>query len=895
MTKPIAFCFLAFVGILTFGVCSDSLSAKSFEVQDIGGVPAICIDGQPVRGRVFYGGFGIQKTALKPNEWNRIRFEFQPQIDSEGRGTVHFRLGRLPGRVILDNIELWNVTDNQPVAGPYRFDEVGPAIPEGWRIWPPKNDVGTVQTIAGLGEDGSAALVVDLKRPSNGIWPDFHVYHVSNLPLDVNKTYRFSCQIWTDVERTASIAFYKPGNPYVFLGGPGESFQEQIKLAGAVGVNFVTFPISAVWREGEKAKAEYDAIESACRYVLKSNPKALLLPRISMNAPDWFLAENPGEKIVRWDKNGVVTQGECLNYAASASKKYRKLAAAALERTVRFLQKTFGDSYAGCHPCGQNTGEWFTPRSWNHDRPGYSEAERAGFREFVARKYPTDAALQTAWGDSSVTRMNADVPSMKLWSDSEKQAILNPVFAPRFQQIIDFNLFVQESMADLVLDLAAAARQGSGAEKRLVLFFYGYTFEFTALGDGAAKSAHYQLERILKSPDIDIYCSPMSYFDRQPGGFGHAMTAAETVTRAGKIYLYEDDTRTFLTKETDFPGWESGSTTLEGTQNLLLRNTSQAALRNFATWWMDLGSSGWFNSPELWSKMDQLKAMDQYFLDHPTPFEPEIGAIIDESSLLYSSNNWVSKSTVYEARKPLGRAGAPFGQYLLSDLIAGRVPDRCKLFVVLAARRLSQPQRDQLRAALKGKTVLWLYEPGRLPDARSETADNSPCPNICALTDFDVRSAGKRQPLSITDAGQKAGLSQPWDAERTIDFITRYSVKTKPDDEVWATYPNGAPAVVFRRAADGLQAIYCGVPQLSAELVRAAALRAGAHLYADNDCNACANGPYITLHASRTGMVNIDTGKPGTIVDYLTGQNLGLGPKLRLNITEGETRILEIK
>ncbi len=312
--------------------------------------------------------------------------------------------------------------------------------------------------------------------------------------------------------------------------------------------------------------------------------------------------------------------------------------------------------------------------------------------------------------------------------------------------------------------------------------------------------------------------------------------------------------------------------------------------------------------------MEQLKPMDQYFLDHPTPFEPEIAAIIDERSMLNASNSWTSRSTVYEARQPLGRAGAPFGQYLLSDLTNGRVPANGKLYVVLAANSMSAPQREQMRNALKGKTVLWLYEPGRInldsdggtigtigtigasAENKEPQADSEELRFIQDLTGFRLVRAGKHQPLTITAVGKQAGLSAPWDESRTIDFIPRFAVQTEPNDEIWAVYPNGAAAVVYRKnASDGSQSIYCGVPQLDSALIRAAARRAGAHLYADNECNVCANGPYITLHASRPGAVNVDTGRTGTVVDYLTGENLGSGPKLRLTLAEGETRILEIR
>jgi beta-galactosidase len=80
------------------------------------------------------------------------------------------------------------------------------------------------------------------------------------------------------------------------------------------------------------------------------------------------------------------------------------------------------------------------------------------------------------------------------------------------------------------------------------------------------------------------------------------MTAAESVALAGKMWLQEDDTRTYLATGT-FPGWQDGADTLVGTNKLLLRNTAQCALRNFATWWMDLGGTGWFNDPQLWATL----------------------------------------------------------------------------------------------------------------------------------------------------------------------------------------------------------------------------------------------------------------------------------------------------
>ena len=83
-----------------------------------------------------------------------------------------------------------------------------------------------------------------------------------------------------------------------------------------------------------------------------------------------------------------------------------------------------------------------------------------------------------------------------------------------------------------------------------------------------------------------------------------------------------------------------------------------------------------------------------------------------------------------------------------------------------------------------------------------------------------------------------------------------------------------------------------GRPGLSSELLRLAARHGKVHLFTQSDCNVYANGPYLVLHASQDGPLEIDTGKVGPIRDLLSGQPIGDGPKLLIPLKKGETRIL---
>ena len=81
--------------------------------------------------------------------------------------------------------------------------------------------------------------------------------------------------------------------------------------------------------------------------------------------------------------------------------------------------------------------------------------------------------------------------------------------------VIDFTEFQQQAMADCVCHLAHAVREATHGRK-LVVFFFGYVFEFGAIANGPGTSGHYALRRVLDCPDIDVLCSPISYFDRGP-------------------------------------------------------------------------------------------------------------------------------------------------------------------------------------------------------------------------------------------------------------------------------------------------------------------------------------------------------------------------------------------
>ena len=861
--------------ILLGCLVAAAVAAETVRVDPSARAPRLLVDGQPVRARMFWGAPGSGLIPVGP-QGEQVTFEFSPTEDEPARATMHFRFGTTPGTIWLDDVHVVEIETGQDVVPRQRYEQGGDDFTQRWTIWPPErqNTVGTVQVEPECGRDQSGGLHIDLKTPADGQWPDFHVYHHPRLELRKGRRYRVSLWARAEPARKLTIAFYRPGQTFVFLGGPPGPFEQQIKLAADARVDFVSFPVSLPWPQPGQS-VDWSGVDAQCRRVLDANPNAFLLPRIGMAPPARWREAHPDDVMV-WDMGPQKHVGFVV-----ASPEYRRDAAQRLAALVSHLEEKFAGSMAGYHPCGQNTGEWFYQETWGQALNGYSQGSLRAWRSWLAQRYADDAALRAAWHNPQVTLETAEVPAPA----ARRQAPTGVLRDPASQRpLIDFARFQQEMMADCVCHLARAVREATQGRK-LVVFFYGYVFEFGAIRNGPATSGHYALRRVLDCPDIDLLCSPISYFDRGLGQSAPAMTAAESVALAGKMWLYEDDTRTYLGTGR-FPGWQDRVDTLEETNRELLRNTAQCALRNLGTWWMDLGATGWFNDPRMWAEMARLKALDEPLLEHPLRFTPEVAAVIDEETMIRvaAGGDVVTRPAVYEVRRPLGRMGAPYGQYLLDDVAAGRV--RAKMVVFLTAWSLTADQRERLLAATPGSLRIWCYAPGYYD------GDQASLEAMSELTGFKMRKlAGVSAWAEPTSVGRTLGLREALGVKSTIEPL--FAAADASAEETLAVYPDGSAAVALRQTEDG-RSLFVGPAGLTSELLRAAARKAGVHLFTETDCNVYANGPYVALHASQDGPVELDAGQSGAVVDLLSGEQLGPGPRVTLPMKRGDTRVLAV-
>lgn len=835
--------------LLTAATCLAS--PLDVRVRTTSAGPQIQVDGKSVPPRMFWGRSGSMPCSLAPGQWTPFTFAFSPSVDTD-RGTFHLRFDKTDGsETSLRHFKL--LENGTPVVTELETaftDEA--SFSKIWQIWPPKNDY--VHEV----KDGVCRIELHpWRQPGRDL--DYHFYTKF---ITLRRGARYTLSFEAKAEKGAS--WIRPGcysvapngvHHAIPLGGhDGNTLYATTAKAHAAGVDFVSYGIPEIWKKDGLDFAAFDLLTDD---LIAVNPQVLLIPRVSVDAPKWWLRENPDHRMVfaedkravgRWTGTSVRP-----DMAAVSSRAYRKIANAYIAAFCRHMMEKYPRNFAGVHPTGQNTHEWFYYDSW-HKMNGWDPQTRAAFRSYL--------------GDP-----RAEVPSY-----AERRAHAENLLLDSATQAkcIAFNRFQQLEMTDFVAELAQTCRQATEGRK-LVVFFYGYAWEFAAHRQGPANSGHYGLENLLAKANgaIDILCSPISYFDRLKCGSAPNMSAGETVMRNGVLWLNEDDTRTYLTRNACEVSGEGSRVTEAESCQVALRNTAQEMIRGFGSWWMDLPGEGWYNSTALWNVQKTLMPVERTVVQRTKPFEPEVALVQDEESMVHVAANSapVAGRMIGTVRGEMNRTGAPHGQYLLFDVV--RRPLAAKLQVFQSAWAFSDARLDALVRQRREYPAcrVWCYAPGAQDEKGS---------------------------LSLSRMEKLTGFAFVPHAART-KFEGIFTVQTETGDDVWARYPDGAPSVVVRTNPWGGQDVFVGDPgALNASTLRRLADRAGVRCFLPSSevgratlwAAEIAPGSWVlSFQALKSGKIHVQTDAVD-VFDALTGAKIGVGPVVELNLEATQVRVL---
>ena len=284
------------------------------------------------------------------------------------------------------------------------------------------------------------------------------------------------------------------------------------------------------------------------RGVLEVCPEAAVFIRLHLTAPKWWQAQHPEENtaydgsepgpdapptgLSRW------MEGDPRNPARTslASSTWTKIANAQLARFCKtFAHTREGRRVAGIQVADGVYGEWhyWGFLKWEAD---FGPAMTHHFRQWLAQRYRTDAALRQAWADSGAQLASATVPTTARRGQLAGGSFRDP---QRDQPVIDYYRCQHELVADNILSYCHTVKK-NWPRPILTGAFYGYFF---SCFNRQAAGGHLALQKVLASPEVDYLSGPQAYLPQaeKPGEPYRSRSLLLSVRLHGKLWLDEMD------------------------------------------------------------------------------------------------------------------------------------------------------------------------------------------------------------------------------------------------------------------------------------------------------------------------------------------------------------------
>ena len=618
---------------------------------------------------------------------------------------------------------------------------------------------------------------------------------------------------------------------------------------------------------------EYDftALEGYLGQVLALAPNAYFFPRVQLLTPVWWKEMHPGETVKygmavskrNWDgwrtrpEDNPMREGfhHFTNFygeaweASYASDVWRRDTGNMLQALVRFIdQSPLASRMMGYFFVHGPTEEWNAPGDnwW----PGY---EAPMEREAGPVPPPRD-------------RLNA---SFGLLRDPAKEA-----------HVIHFYRRFHEVRADTIAHLAKSVKEAS-SRPVVTGTFYGYLMENPRIQE----SGHLAPKAVLESPHLDIIACPYTYtatndpakarwesdlYDgadnwlgraRGVGGDAAYRSMVESYRRRGKLYISEIDPGSYRHQANS---WKeiggSGSTTPEGTVNILRRDfgnvlasASGAWLYDFGPYnWSDYGEDattpgGWYGSPEIIEAVGDVLDLMRTRLTNDISSVAKI-VVAGDPEGFFASRHWLHDRPwpdqgirytdlvnhwFFNAQsRAMYRGGQPVDLIYRDDLT---VEDyrRYKLVLIPNSFMLTPAQVDDLHERLRGSgsTVLWTYAPGLLRPEHGGAAGGVDLEQMQRLTGFRFTQIDDPSPLLIDAA--VPGTEPITFGIKSPDYFSPRFVIEGDDFEPLGMWRRSKSVAFARREMEGWTSIYVGAPPIPAEVLRQLASDAGAAPWTD--------------------------------------------------------------
>lgn len=599
-----------------------------------------------------------------------------------------------------------------------------------------------------------------------------------------------------------------------------------------------------VWK-GD-GRIDLDTARRQLRGVLDACSGAAIFIRFHVTPPKWWMLQHPEENTIyadttsmpdiAWGMQRLIEDDEENPTRTSlASKIWIDEATPKLTAFLQQLQALpEANAIAGIQVAGGVYGEW---HYWGfiNNEPDMSQPMLNYFRSWLKAKYNTDAALQKAWGNATVTLASASLPTLEERRKTDAGIFRVPATE---RKMIDYYEAQHQVVADDILHFCKTVKQ---AWPRPIITgaFYGY---FYSVFGREAAGGHLQLGRVLSSPDIDFLSGPGTYYPatKEMGDAYRSRSLIASVRLHGKLWLDEMDQQTFLLplKDTGF------NTSLQKSIAQTRRNLLFTFAQGGGLWFYDFGPSGfnggprlndhgsfgWWDEPTLRKDIGRLKKLvdsatktpyssgADVLLVHSTETFYYTGSQKDQSYMGHWANNWIPVAVF--------RSGVVHDAVSVDDLDKVNL-DQYKAIVFVNTWMLTPTQRNFItkHVASNGRHLIWLYAPGysdgqKLDKRFAET-----------LTGMHLLEKPQTSPTEtiINDSIVPGYRYKIWN-----NAVNPFFVVSDPSAKVLGTVTGSNDIAAATKKFPKYQSWFFSLPPDNPSLWRSVFRSAGAHIYNDS-------------------------------------------------------------
>ena len=583
----------------------------------------------------------------------------------------------------------------------------------------------------------------------------------------------------------------------------------------------------------------YEEFDERVMMVLRQHPNAYIMPRIFLSAPLWWLLDHPEACVTEEDLQGNHRRFDYLRgrpVPCWASEAWREYTCDRIRRLIEHIRKApYASQVIGFELSSGTTQEWMGWGTNEEARTDFSQANRDGFRKWLAKKYQTDEALQKAWKDDTVVLATVELPThAERAARPDDAPDLRRTDLPADLKCVDYYAYTSEMTAETIEALCHAVKDGSDG-RMLAGAFYGYVFELCG-GTRLLNSGHCATTDLLDNPDVDFLCAPISYCYRQVGGEGTPMqmNATASLKLHDKLWFVEVDMRT---SETNCPPDYAGKAPdLAGD---LLQQEKQAAFtlcNGLAQWWFDVGQISYEN-PVLMARIGELaQTIKDLTMTCDRTSAAQIAVVVDDKSLPWARipSEWPLENITYLVPE-LERLGASVQYYYASDL--DKLPESTRVILLTTSLAPSPAQVSALkRWQSSGRIIFYFHAPGMIPFREDLSTEES----MREFTGMPITLADevKPAPVKVTNPDGDwlpasllgAELRKTYWGTRNRPIKPAPIVVPDVQTKVLAQFVSGAPAIAVKEF-DDWTGIHLATAYVPRELFLSAMRKAGVHRY----------------------------------------------------------------